>query len=85
MNQIAEGTFIGPEAIDRVEAPKPAAAEGATALGIERKGVQEGRPATDAKEFGFERLERGEASAADGYAGNFAQGDAANPAILWEE
>ena len=85
VNQLAEHAVVRTEAVGGVEAANTGAAERTAALIIQRKPVLEGRAASYAEELGAEGLGRAQAIAANRYSGNFGEGLAANPAIVWEE
>jgi hypothetical protein len=85
MDQFAQHAFIGAKAVSRVEAPQAEAAQSAAAIGIQRKGVLEWRPATDAEEFRAQRLGRPQTCAADRDAGGSGQRPATQAAITGEE
>ena len=85
VNQLAQCLFIRSEGVDGIEASKTQPAHGAPPLFIQRKTIQEGSLAVLAEIISRNRPGRMETIGAYGNSGNFAEGLAANPAIVWEK
>jgi hypothetical protein len=65
VNQVAQHAFISPKTICRIETSQPMTANTAPALSIERKSILKRRAASDAEEFGAQRLGPLEATGAN--------------------
>ncbi len=85
VNQLPKGAFVSPKTVSRVKTAQPIAAEGATALFIQRKTVLKWGAATAAEEFRVQRLWSVEANAADWNPRDLVQGLTANAAIVGEK
>jgi hypothetical protein len=82
VDQLPKHAFIRAETVGCVETAQSAAAQRATAFGIQREGIDKRRMALDAVEFRVERLRLGEAAFAYRDTADGVQGTAANAAII---
>ena len=81
VNQFAKRPIVFAAAVGGVEPTGAQAAQGATALFIERRAVEEGGAALDANEFRFKWLAGGQTSVADRYAGKSGERGFADSAV----
>ena len=81
VNQVAQHAFISAKTVCRVETSQPVTAYAAAALGIQWKGILKRRAATDAEEFGAQRLGQFQAIGANRKAAKRIYSAAADAAI----
>jgi len=72
VDQLPEGSFVGSEAVGRIEAAQTGAAKRAPAVPIERKRILKRRPAARAEVFGLERFGAAKTGGTNGNARNLA-------------
>jgi hypothetical protein len=85
MNEIPKNAFVGPVAVSRLKTAKAAAAQPATAFGIQWKLVCERGSATLAEELGLKRLGLAQATSTDWDARDLAQFGSADLTFAGEE
>src|ERR1700734_1347085 len=82
MNQLPERLFVGTEGVDGIETRQPKPAKRAAPLFVEREVIQKRCFAIDAEIIGRDCSGLAHTTAANRDAGNFAEGLAANAAIV---
>jgi hypothetical protein len=85
MNQLPQRIFIGAERVDRIEPGQAQAAQRASALFIQRKLIQEGSLAIDAKIIRVQRCRLTQTLRAYRDSRDFVKGLAADAAIVGEK
>jgi hypothetical protein len=85
VDQLAQGTLVGSEAVGGVEPAQPGATQRTAALSVQGEGIQERRPATHAEEFGDERLRIAQAFGTHWNSRDLSQRLGTDPAIVREE
>lgn len=82
MNETSEGSFIAAESVGGVKSCQAPAAQAATAICVQRKGVEKRASAGDAPMIRLQRFRLAEAAAADGNPRKLPEGKTANPAVI---